>query len=105
MKLLLKFLFAVTFVFSLAACSSPGGSAQKSKTPSTSDDGEDTPLENSGARVCGWSDTGRWECTGPKPEKSTVRPKKPQAPPAKVKTGPATPTPDIVTDPIPEGDL
>lgn len=106
---MLRILLALTLPLLFAACASGGGADTKKNKPAASMDGEDdAPLENTGgSRVCGWSDTGRWECTGPKPETKPEAKQKPKRSPtpAKKSTTPAAPTPDIVTDPIPEGDL
>lgn len=102
----------------LGACASGGGPSHK--THSTETDTAEDSAGGEAKRVCGWSDTGRWECTGPKPEKpgaskvlappekKPARARKRSATPAASESKPTKkvePTPDIVTDPVPEGDL
>lgn len=117
MRFLSPILIALSLTAVLGGCSSTGSSPAASSSSATADgeeeSGEEKARSAGGARVCGWSDTGRWVCTGGAPKKSggttsekpaPAKPaaKKPAKKPASSGLGNAPKESEIVTEPVDE---
>ena len=71
---MLNFFAALVLSVLIAGCASGNGPREDAKAAQAADLGDDglDPIGDA-KQVCGWSDTGRWECTGAKKKRANSK--------------------------------